>query len=339
MEGLRSRLGIAAPPFTKGPYTWDQFVTFSGGIAGANVTGNIIYVDGTNGSDSNSGHSWGEAKATIQGGVTAAGANGVVYVNPKLITDLTGDPTNYAETIIIPVTHTGLSLIGINRGRTQGGLPQIKIGTGTTAMITVRAAGCLIANMGFNGTGSTGGGILLDDDYATKIAFGTSIINCHFKNCKGHATTASLGGAIMWSDQGNAWQVYIGGNRFYKNVCDICLKGTSSTRPQDVIIEHNHFAAGATSSTCIWGGGSGFGDGFVVYNNTFGNVPSLGSGSERYFCGLGNDLNGTGIMSNNTFGAAGTITGYGANKATAKIGTGILLSNNYSSAGLIVREA
>lgn len=31
-EGLRSSVGVAAPPFTKGPYSWDQQVTFSGAL-------------------------------------------------------------------------------------------------------------------------------------------------------------------------------------------------------------------------------------------------------------------------------------------------------------------
>lgn len=31
-EGLKSTAGVACPPFTKGPYTWDQQVTFSGNI-------------------------------------------------------------------------------------------------------------------------------------------------------------------------------------------------------------------------------------------------------------------------------------------------------------------
>jgi len=61
-------------------------------------------------------------------------------------------------------------LIGVSRGRTQGGLPQLKDGTETTAAIlTIRAPGCLIANLGFNGSGNTGGGILLDADASTKM--------------------------------------------------------------------------------------------------------------------------------------------------------------------------
>jgi len=342
-QGLRSVGGnAAAPPYTRGPYTWDQHVTFSQGVSGVNAEGDVWYVDGTNGAAGNSGKGWNVALTTIQAAVTKAGPGDTIFVTAKDLTDFTGDPTSYEENIIIPAATSNLSIIGVSRGRTQGGLPQLKDGTGTTtAILIIRAPGCLIANLGFNGAGNTGGGILLDDDYAAKSAFGTSIIGCHFKNCKGHATNGKLGGAIMWSAEGNAWQVLISGNRFYKNVCDINLLGTSNTVPQDVVIENNDFSAGSNSDAVIWCGGSGFGDGFVFKNNALGLIPSLASGTIGvYFEGTtGSNLNGTGVMVNNTFGSAGTTTGYGNDKATAKIGTGILLSKNYSSAGLIVREA
>lgn len=299
-----------------------------------NIPALTWYVDG-NRSATGSGQSWGSAFLTISEATAAAGPGDVIYVAPIDGTDLTGDPGNYAETIIIPAEARGLSIIGVGTGRTQGGMPQIKIGSGTTALLTIRAPGCLIANLGFNGAGSTGGGILLDSDYSTKDAFGTTITNCYFKNCKRHATHGSAGGAINWSTTGNSWQVLIEGNRFYKNVCDIALLGTSSTVPQDVVIQNNTFAAGAYSDVCIYSTGSGFGDGTVIANNSFGAIPSLASGDVARFT----DVTGTGVFINNTFGAAGTTTGYGAAKATAKISTGLQMSNNYSTAGLIVREA
>ena len=118
------------------------------------------YVDGSNGSDNNDGRSPDHAKLTIQDAVTDAGEGGTVYVFPKVHTDYTGDPVSYAETVIIPYTHSNLAIIGVGRGRTQGGLPQIKMGAGAVALLTIRAPGCLIENIGFNGYGSTGGGIL-----------------------------------------------------------------------------------------------------------------------------------------------------------------------------------
>jgi len=328
----------ASPPYTQGPYTWDQHVTFSGGVSGLNTSGDVIYVDGTNGSDGNTGLSWTEAKSTIQAAVTLAGAKGTVYVAPKAMAAGATDPGSYEENVIIPATHESLSIIGVNRGRTQGGLPQMKDGSGTTtAILIIRSPGCLIQNMGFNGAGNTGGGISLDDDASTKSAFGTTITGCHFKNCKGHATNGTLGGAIMWAI-GGAWQVYITNNTFYKCVCDICLIGTGTSVPQDVVIANNVFSAPVASVdvNLYLAGGSGMAS-VTVDNNVFPSaLPAIGSGTVTRYA----DMTGcSGIFSNNTFGGSYTTTGFGAAKAAAKLPTTVGISHNYSDAGLIVREA
>ncbi len=294
--------------------------------------GTTRFVDGTNGADGNNGASWGNAYATIQAAVTASSAGDTIYIASKTITDFTGDPTSYAETIIIPATKPNLSLIGVSRGRTQGGLPQIKKGSGAVALLTIRAAGCFIKGIGFNGTGSTGGGILLDDDYSTKTAFGTTIEGCHFKGCVGTtATDARTGGAIQWSSAGNAWQVHIKGNRFYKNVGDVVLLGTSSTVPQDVLIEDNIFSGPAASVDCnlYLAGGSGM-NGVIIRNNTFQQLPAIGSGSVVRFI----DATGcVGMLVGNDFGAQSSNTGttltWLAAGTAAKIPTTMHVARNW----------
>lgn len=300
--------------------------TFSQGVSGPNGEGGAWYVDGTNGSTGGNGKSWAAAYDTIQAAVTVAGPGDTIYVTAKDLTDFTGDPTSYTENVIIPAATSNLSIIGISRGRTQGGLPQLKVGdTTTAALLTIRAPGCLITNMGFNGYGATGGGILLDDDYSTKSAFGTSIINCHLKNCVGpDADDAKDGGAIMWSAEGNAWQVLISGCRFYKNVADICLLGTSNTQPQDVVIEDCDMSGYAAYTDCnIYGaGGSGFAS-IKIDNCRFGQLPAIGANIARYL-----DLTGalSGTLSNCTFGCqsnetGGTVVTFKAAGTAAKIPT------------------
>jgi hypothetical protein len=207
-------------------------------------------------------------------------------------------------------------LIGVNTGRTQGGMPQIKVGgTVASSLLTIRAPGCLIMNIGFNGNSTAGAplnvGILLDDNSSTKTAFGTTIMGCHFKNCCGSTTTdARTGGAITWAATGCGWQVYIAGNRFYKNVCDICLLGTSTDVPQDVVIESNIFSGPAASTDCnLWlAGGSGM-NGVTIKDNYFTAFPALGGSVSLYM-----DLTGcVGLLADNyfagngyTFKAAGT---------------------------------
>lgn len=276
--------------------------------SGGNDFANIYYVDADNGSDNNTGLTPNEATATIQKAVTlAAAANlisktgSTVYVKAKYMVAGSTDPVSYAETVIIPAAGgDNMAIVGVSNNRTQGGLPQIKIGSGSTAMITVRAPGVLLANIGINGASSTGGGILLDDDGSTKTAFGVRITNCHFKNCVGStATDSRTGGAIMWSAQGNAWQVRIDNNRFYKNVGDVVLLGTSGSVPQDVLIEDNVFSGPAANVDCnlYLAAGSGM-NGVIIRDNYFTAMPAIGSGSVARFM----DLTGcVGLLANNYF--------------------------------------
>ena len=301
--------------------------------------GTVRFVDGTNGSDTNNGESWGDALATIQAAVTASSAGDTIYIAAKTITAGATDPTSYAESIIIPAAKTSLSLIGVSRGRTQMGLPQIKPGGVTTgiSLLTIRAGGCLIKNIGFNGNSTAGApinnGILLDDDGSTKSACGTTIEDCHFKNCAG-ATVGDgrTGGAIVWSANGGAWQVRIKGNRFYKNVCDVCLLGTSVSVPQDVVIEDNVFSgAAADVDVNLWlkGGGSGM-NGVTIRNNVFQQFPALSAGQVKLFI----DATGcVGIASGNVFAcntnASGTPKTFKANGTGAIIPTTLHFVGNF----------
>jgi hypothetical protein len=300
--------------------------------------GTTRFVDGTNGSDTNNGLYWGNAFATIKAAVTASSAGDTIYIAAKTITAGATDPTSYAETIIIPAAKTNLSLIGVSRGRTQMGLPQIKKGEGTTALLTIRAGGCLIKNLGFNGIWSADStqsliGILLDDDGSTMSACGTTIENCHFKNCAGStgSTNGAAGGAITWSAKGGAWQVLIKGNRFYKNVADVCLLGTGTSVPQDVIIEDNILSGPAAMVDCnLWlkGGGSGM-NGVIIRNNVFGQLPSLGTVA-RYIDATGC----VGMLIGNVFGcqssdAGGATLTWLANGTAAKIPVTMHVANNW----------
>jgi len=313
---------------------------FIGGVMPAiNPFGNVWFVDGSNGGDGNSGKTPDLPFATIQNALDKCSAGDTVVVFPKSMGATDTDPNSYAETLTIDPGQYCVTILGVG-GRAQGGLPQVKKGSGTTALLTIQAPGCRILNMGFNGSGSTGGGILLDDDGgSTKTAFGTEIAGCHFKNCKGAtATDARTGGAIQWPAAGNSWQVWIHDNVFYKNVCDVLLKGTSGSRPQDVIIQDNTFMGLATSVDChlYLAAGSGMAS-VSVMGNTFADVlPALSSGSiTRYV-----DMTGcTGIFADNYVGGSYTTTGFGAAKAAAKIPTTVGITHNYSDAGLIVREA
>ena len=291
-------------------------------LAGGGILtfGNVWWVDGDNGDDTSSGDQVGRAKKTIQAAVTAASGNDVVLVKPKNIVATATDPASYAESIIIPAGKSGLTLMGITPNRTQGGLPQIKPATTTSYCLTVRSAGCTIANLGINGVNSTGGGILLDDDSGTsKNAFGTTVFNCHLKNCRGtSATDGTLGGAINIK---NAWQIRISGNRFLLNLSDV-IQTPTAVDAKDVVIDNNYFGGPAASVdyNIYMVGTSADATGLIINNNTFQGLPAKGAGS-RFITATGY----TGVLANNSF---------ASNDATFKAaGTGGLIPTTMFMAG------
>lgn len=265
--------------------------------------GKVWYVDGDQATGTHGGSTWADAfsDAEFDGNLSALGvsAGDVVYVAGRTMAATDTDPISYTTNLTINVPQ--VSIIGVSRGRTQGGLPQFKVGATTTqAIIRVRAPGVMIANVGINGAGATGGGISLDDDGGTTYAaFGWSVLGCHFKNCVGTtATNALTGGAVMIGSNGGAWQGLLAGNRFYKNVGDFVLMGTSGSVPQDIVIEDNVFSGPAASvDVNVITGGSGV-NGLILRNNEFPAMPALTSGTTKRYV----DLTGSvGLMSGNRF--------------------------------------
>lgn len=211
------------------------------------ASGNVWFVDGTNGSDGQDGTSPSTAVATIQAAVNKASAGGVIYVRPKLTVTGATDPTGYTEAVTIANTKPNLSLIGISTGRAMGGQPMLRQGAGTDAHVIVRAPGVTIKNFTINGSSNTGGGIYIDESASAYVAFGTTIEDCYFKNCKGSGN-ASTGGAIYWSSNGGGWQTLIRGCYFHNNRCGIALLGTSSSMPEAVTIRDCEFVSNANTT-------------------------------------------------------------------------------------------
>jgi hypothetical protein len=288
--------------------------------------GKVWFVDGDKSVGTHGGRSWEDAfdETAFTGKLSAlnVSAGDVVFVAGRTMAATDTDPISYTTNLEIDVPQ--VSLIGVSRGRTQGGLPQFKVGATTTSpIIKISAPAVMVANIGVNGAGGTGGGILLNDDGgSTASAFGWSILGCHFKNCVGTtATEASTGGAVMIGANGGAWQGLLAGNRFYKNVGDFVVKGSSGSVPQDIVLQDNVFSDPAASVNCnvyAKGGGDGV-DGLQIINCEFPAMPALGGAADRYF-----DLTGcTGIISGCRFGSITSPTG--AEVTFAAGGTGGLL--------------
>lgn len=269
---------------------------------------------------------------TIQAAVTAAPENSTIYVVAGEITAGGTDPVSYAENVTIPAGKAGLKLIGLGNGTKQASQPQIKKGSGSTAMLTVRSPGCLIQGITFNGGSSTGGGILLDDDGSTKTAMGTIIRDCVFKNCVGSgATDGSTGGGVMIGSNGGCWDTLIDSCLFFNNIGGFVLLGTAAAVPQDITINRCIFTSSAAASRdCdIWGNvGSGM-VGVVISECLFGIFPAAGT-KNNYM-----DLTKcTGLLSRCSFASNGKTFGAAAN---VLIPTTVGIAGNYQDGALVAR--
>lgn len=300
----------------------------------AGGSGAAWFVDGTTGAgaDSNAGTSFDAAFATIQHAIDSASAHDTIYVAPKTIPAGGTDPVNYAETLTIAAGKSGLSIIGVNTGLKQAAQPQIKKGSGSTALLTVRSPGCLIYGLTFNGGGSTGGGILLDDNGSTKTAEGTIIKGCVFKNCVGSgATDGSTGGGVMIGTSGGCWDTLIQNCLFYNNIGGFVLLGTGAAVPQDITIDNCTFTSSAANlRDCDIFGNAG--SGMVALNITkcvFGIFPAAGT-KNNYMVLTGC----TGILSDCRFASSGKTFGAAAN---VLIPTTVGIAGNYQDGALIAR--
>jgi len=138
----------------------------------------------------------------------------------------------------------------------------------------------------------------------------------------------------FWGTAGNAWQVSILNNRFYKNVGDIVLKGCSNTRPQDVLIQGNLFSGYAAYTDCnILCAIDGFGS-VNILDNIFGQLPALTSGTTKRYMKLTSTLSG--MVVGNSFGcvtdAAGSELTFKADGTAALIPTTVHVVRNYGQA-------
>ena len=188
--------GIYATPNLGGGSDYDGFF-------GTNVWG----VDGVKGNDGNAG-SLDSPFATIQAAVTAAGIYDTIYVRPMypLQGVNQGQPNVYAENIVIPVTKTGLKIIGT----TIPGDPYmgVKIKPANTAahVILVNASGVVLENLCIMNQALSTAGVFLSWQGTTYNVAASSTANLEYvgscgatiRNCEfREGTTQATAGASI----------------------------------------------------------------------------------------------------------------------------------------------
>jgi len=178
-QGMRGTNGNpAAPPYTQGPYTMDQHVTFTGGISGLNTFANIWYVNNVTGTEGGPGTSWTEAFETITLALAAASANDTIYV--------AGTGTDYSEAVTM--SDDGVSLIAVGPRNLCGWTA-----TEDATIITVAAEGCRISGFYLRPNGTTSGyAIDISATVGLAVGAGTIIDNNIFKSATNTAVAAIL---------------------------------------------------------------------------------------------------------------------------------------------------
>ena len=131
--------------------------------AGINPFKHVLYVDGVLGSDSNHGKSPNKAKATIQAAITASVAYDTIIVLTKypLQGVNQGQPNVYAENLTIPITKTGLHIIGASPASDPYMGVKIKPANNASPAILVNASGVILENLCIMNQALTPAGVML----------------------------------------------------------------------------------------------------------------------------------------------------------------------------------
>jgi len=200
------------------------------------------------------------------------------------------DPSPYIETatdLTIAYTQWGAALVGVANVVPMGPkTPQLKIrATNGNFILKVMAPFCTVENLAFNAAG--GGTIrtgvwLYDDSYTLGAAFGSTVYNCYFRNCRGATVVGAANeGAGIYTRGG--W-----GYRLINNVFDGCRQGimvySDVGTIQDLIISGAIFlnTSGANVDCDIFTQISGDNSLLVENIRMPHAIPSYAAGKARY---------------------------------------------------------
>lgn len=176
--------------FLKGPMVGgfinvDKPVRFLQGasVAAESLFTRAWFVDGTSGSDGNSGLSPSAAKATIQAAVTLADRGDIIYVRPKAYVVGTGF-ARYTEQVSTVLTQSDLSIIGVTNSVNPEYGVRWKHLTDTTGYCLINIAPALhVENIGFFAEAAADAVSLLSNGVTDtqRGIDGTTFYNCVFK--------------------------------------------------------------------------------------------------------------------------------------------------------------
>jgi hypothetical protein len=187
-KGLQNVGGSpASPPYRNGPYKWDQFVTFTGGLAGTLIGshGHIYFIDEENGSDGNDGLTPETAFATLEKcfGNTAGNLTARDDYDDDAEYHVFVFPGTYAPTLDLRLYGHGIHIHGLGHPGTDSGVNITDTESPTYGLMLLAGANCTIENIEF----------IMTTDVPAIYALAADncvIRNCTFKGTHGTTTTA-----------------------------------------------------------------------------------------------------------------------------------------------------
>lgn len=289
---------------------------------------NIWFVDQMNGATAHGGQKPDDAFALPSEAVSAATAEGIIYIRPAWT--IASADAHYDDNITIPVTKPLIQLIGAGAGTVPGyrGSAQIQPASATSHIISVDAAGVVIENLHLNNTGGGTGYCCVEARRET----GSQAVALQVRNCRIINTTSGVGdtgtsiqGAIglgttqycviennifldcynsitMWATGGSPQNYTIRGN---------IIAGKPSNRSTDIMI-------GMTADTCI---------GHSIIGNYFcDGLPDAGGYNMFIYDFYSGTSSATGIISGNHF---PTLTGNAFDGSQCTLSAGWFFTGNY----------
>lgn len=303
--GLRQASGgTASPPYAHGPYEWDQHLTVTGGLSGANTPGDVWFVNQDTGSDNNDGKSWTNAFATIQAAVDASGdgTNDVIFVGEG----------KYTENVIIE-GHEGISIHAI----TPGWITRIRASDATTKYagtapslsgycflildrnVTITGF-CLDADGGYGGVYIGDGGEITATG-GLPASNNNNSANALVSNCLIRSGTAGV------TLHGCSDNCIIENNVFSEQKgVDVDIQAGTNRTNQRPIIRNNTFYAGSSSTYGIDEDNSATNIGTLVHGNVFAERAGQWTYAIRFQAAGVHFISGNYFMCDNTWSASAT---------------------------------
>jgi len=232
---------------------------------------NLWFVDADNGSSGNPGDEPAQSVTLVSTAEDKATAYGTIYVKPRV--GPTGADVYYSDNIVIPVTKTGLAIIGAgNPLPGYRGAAKMQASTTTTHLIDVQAPNCTIENLCLVDNFTSSANIIncvrnatypaavciqvrgcrfLDNDYCgsdgTTVSGAIALGSCQYSLIENNLFFDCQGGVTHWSTYGSPQSCVIRNNIFAGLVdqrdCDILI-GMLDINSRGLVIQGNVFSDG-----------------------------------------------------------------------------------------------